>query len=131
MKIVYVFVPDDNNCVLYNLHVALKPFDEIASQNLLCEGNVEPPELFEINSNFYKFNQTYSFSGEYLMSQNLKQYDFILEFDHSDYFLDVQLKTDFLTNEINMEAYIRDEETLNFKKIAESEIVNTEKRGMQ
>ena len=67
MKIVYVFTASDNKCILYDLHVAMKPFADLVSQNLPCEGHKEPPELFEIKGNFYKFDQIYAFSGEYIM----------------------------------------------------------------
>jgi len=53
-------------------------------------------------------NETkFAFSGSYLKSKadsdhDTLQYDITLNIAHSDYYLDVELKTDFLTSNINM-----------------------------
>lgn len=84
----------------------MKPLPQVASENLLCEGNEIPPELFTIDDPFFKLNRKFSLSSEYLIKDKPTSYDFILEFAHSDYMLDVEIKTDFLSTDFGLEAFI-------------------------
>ncbi len=118
MKLVYNGKNSKNTCVVYDLQVAMKPLKQVATENLLCEGSDTPPELFNINDPFFKINRKFSLSGEYLTRDKPTSYDFLLVFAHSDYMLDVEIKTDFLSTDFGLEAYIKDEANDSFIKIA-------------
>lgn len=105
--------------MVYDLQVAMKPLSSIVSQNLLCEGNQSPPELFEIKDSFYKFNRVYSLSGQYLFDEKPSQWDFTILMPHSDYLLDLQIQTDFLTTDFGLSAYIQNPVDKEYTKIAE------------
>jgi hypothetical protein len=100
------------------LQVAMKPLKQVATENLLCEGSDTPPELYNINDPFFKTNRKFSLSGEYLTRDKPTSYDFLLVFAHSDYMLDVEIKTDFLSTDFDLEAYIKDEANDSYIKIA-------------
>jgi hypothetical protein len=118
MKLVYTARNSKNSCVLYDLQVAMKPLVQVASENLLCEGYETPPELFNINEPFFKTNRRFSLSGQYLVQDNPASYDFLIEFGHADYLLDVEVKMDFLSTDFGLEAYVKDETGDAFIKIA-------------
>lgn len=67
LKLVYNARNSKNNCVLYDLQVAMKPLMQVASENLLCEGYEIPPELYNISEPFFKTNRKFALSGQYLV----------------------------------------------------------------
>lgn len=65
-----------------------------------------PPDSLEVSDGEFRMEATnFAFSGSYLESEAVKdtlQYDITVNLAHSDYYIDVELKTDFLTSNINM-----------------------------
>ena len=51
------------------------------------------------------------------------RFDIQIELEHSDYLLDLQIKSDFLTTNFDLVVYIQDPETEKYHSVAVSEDV--------
>lgn len=123
MKIIYAFLDENDTCPMYDLTVALKPLKDIITENLVCKKNIPPAEYYKIEGKTYKHDRQYAFSGEFLTQlQNLgtSYYDIEVEFEHSDYNLNLEYKTDFLTTQIDMAVYFQNPVSQTYHKVAVS-----------
>ena len=76
-------------------------------------GNEMPPTTIQITKTTEKIDVPCAISSqlieESVLVKGIFTYDMWIELPHSDYFLDVELKNDFLTGNFRMHAYAYDE----------------------
>jgi hypothetical protein len=113
LKMVYSYLDPSDTCPLYDLHVAVKAVADVADEDLKCEQNDLPPAHLKIDKSIFKLRETYAFSYEYLRGESDAAtgelaYDVFIDFPHSDYFFDFELKSDFLTANLRLELFALD-----------------------
>ena len=105
LKLIHTEFDRDDPCPVYDLHIAVKPLRYIVNENLMCMGYELPPEVITITKKTEKIDVPCSISSSMVqeMSKNgVLSYEMMIELPHSDYFLDVELKNDFLTGNFRM-----------------------------
>jgi hypothetical protein len=123
--LVYSYLDPEDTCPLFDLHIAVKAMDEIAMEDLDCEGADLPPETIKVNKSLFKIDETYSFGYEYLLQEAdattaILDYDIMIDFPHADYFFDIEIKSDFLTSNMHLELFAKDPRGGSYSKIAQS-----------
>ena len=101
----------DDPCPVYDLHIAVKPLRYVVNENLHCMGYELPPEVVTIEKKTEKIDASCSISSSMLQEHSVKgilTYDMMIELPHSDFFLDLELKNDFLTGNFRMSALALD-----------------------
>ena len=129
LKMVYSYLDPSDTCPLYDLHIAVKYADDVVEEDLECEQNDLPPAHISVSKSIFKSHETYAFSYEYLQNESDKDtgaldYDIFIDFPHSDYLFDIELKSDFLTSDLQMELFALEPGTKKYAKIAQSHWFN-------
>ena len=96
-------IDPNDHCPLLDFHIAVKPIEQIPHENLRCFGYKIPPAVVEIDESqrTTKVESFAAFSSEWIQrghQGNSQEYDIEIDLPHSDYMIDAELKTDFLTN---------------------------------
>ena len=121
------FDPNDP-CPVYDFHIAVKPLHHAVEENLICEGHELPPEELTITEKTTKLAYSSAFSDdiikEFADEDGRFHYDMLIELPHTDFFFDVELKTDFLTGNFHMYLYAWDERTEDWEQVALSHWFN-------
>ena len=123
LKLVHTEFDTSDSCPVYDLHISVKPLRYVASENLACMGYQAPPESVEIAEKTTKLDVPCAFTDEMIKAHGdaidgVMDYDIVIELPHSDYFLDVEIKTDFLTGNFLMYMFTLDTSTNKWEKIA-------------
>ena len=125
LKLVHTEFDTSDPCPVYDLHISVKPLRYVASENLACMGYEAPPESVEIAEKTTKLDVPCAFTDEMIAAHGdsisgVMDYDIVIELPHSDYFFDVEIKTDFLTGNFLMYMFTLDTSTNKWEKIAQS-----------
>ena len=91
----------------------MKPNSQVASENLRCFGYKLPPAKIEISPNekTTKIDAYGAFSSDWVKESakwGASDYDIAIDLPHSDYMIDAELKTDFLTTRMQMKLFGQD-----------------------
>ena len=114
---------------MLDFHVAVKPVSQIPNENLRCFGYKLPPALVTVEEErkTTKIEAYSAFSSEWIQQAKvwgITEYDIEIDLPHSDYLLDAELRTDFLTNRMQMKLLGLDEGTGDWHTLAVSHWVN-------
>ena len=114
-------------CPVYDFHIAVKPLRYVPEENLACVGAELPPEEIVVEEKTMKLDLNCAFTDEMISAtgeDGILEYDIIVDLPHSDYFFDVEMKTDFLTGNFRLYAFAFDHESETWHKIAASRWVD-------
>ena len=125
MKMVYSFLDTTDTCPLYDLHIAVKTLGYLADEDLVCEKRDLPPPVIKVDKSLFKIHENFGFSYEYLRENadpqtNALEYDIMIDFPHAEYFFDIEVKSDFLTTNLELQLFALDPSTNRYSKIAHS-----------
>ena len=116
------FDPNDP-CPVYDFHIAVKPLRYVPVENLHCMGYQLPPTHVEVTEKTTKVDTSCAFSADLLDANanehGIVDYEIIIEMPHSDYYVDIEMKNDFLTGNFRMQMFAEDD-TGHWHKIAHS-----------
>ena len=90
----YDQLDESDDCPLFDFEFAIKSIDALADENLECSKGELPPEKISVNDPFYRLDQEFAFSSEYLKANNYDElgsfyHDIEVKFKHNDYAVDV------------------------------------------
>ena len=93
-------------------------------------GHMLPPAEINIDEKTTKIESMSSFTSDWVEAyaeetgETTTEYDIIIDLPHSDFFLDAELKTDFLSNRMQMKLFALDESTGEWEPMALSHWFN-------
>lgn len=125
MELVHTVFDHEDPCPVYDFHISVKPIHYVSHENLYCMGNPPPPAHIQVTHAADKFDYQCSFTDE-MLTQNadpetgIIDYDVMIELPHSDYFIDIELRSDFLTGNYRMYLFMFDDDSSSWIKIAQS-----------
>jgi len=133
LEILFPLLDEEDPCALFDFHVAIKPLKQVPSENLACMGYKMPPDTIKVEEG-KKTTKVAAFaaiSDQYVSEKNNKgsfsEFDILIELPHSDFLVDIELKTDFLSNRMQMLLYALEEKgdgSQSWHRMAVSEWVN-------
>ena len=127
MKLVHTEFDMEDPCPVYDFHIAVKPLRYVVHENLQCVGYELPPDYINVTEKTTRLDVPGGFSDELLRelgqsnARGMVEYDIMIDLPHSDFFIDVELKSDFLSGNIRMFLFAADPDG-NWHKIAHSEL---------
>ncbi len=87
-------------------------------ENLRCMGFELPPHVLQITEPLTKIESQGAFGSQFIMqnadhetNHGMTDYDIEIIMPHSDFMVDVEMKTDFLTGNMRMQLLALDEDT--------------------
>lgn len=90
-----------------------------------------PPHQVDVTESTIALNVPCAFSSDMLIELNdgtdFFEYDIVMDLPHSDFFLDAEIKSDFLTGDIKMRMMTLDKSTGNWIKVGKSQWVNQDR----
>ena len=94
LVIMYDQLDESDDCPLFDFEFAIKSIDALADENLECSKGELPPDKISVNDPFYRLDQEFAFSSEYLKANNYDElgsfyHDIEVKFKHNDYAVDV------------------------------------------
>jgi hypothetical protein len=125
LKIVQSEFDENDPCPVFDFHIAVKPLRSVVQENLVCEGHMLPPTEITITDKTTKVDVPCAFSDEMIIANGDSEngnmyYDIRIDLPHSDFFFDLEMKTDFLTGNFRMQLFTLDEVNNKWQKIAAS-----------
>jgi len=66
VQIIYEKLDENDDCPLFDFIVAVKSLEAVAKENLECKNFELPPEEIKVNKTFYRLDQEYSFSSDFI-----------------------------------------------------------------
>lgn len=105
----------------------MKPLDDLEFENLECSEASLPPTEYNINTPDFKTSSKYAFTQEFLEWESngeMFNYDIIVQFPHPEYYLDVELKSDFLTTDIDLSLLTQHRKSDIYHLVAVSELAD-------
>ena len=96
-------------------------------ENLRCMGFELPPHTVEVTEKLTKIDTAGAFSSDFIAqnhdpetNEGMVDYDIEIILPHSDYMIDAEMKSDFLTGNMRMQMFALDHESNSWLQIAKS-----------
>lgn len=100
-QLVFVYDQFDlqDKCPLFDLRIAVSSATSVKEENLRCEAYELPPQKLTVKDPTHVFEGFYAMSSDYIeeTGKDGLVYDIILNIQSLNSYLDIQLRTDFLT----------------------------------
>ena len=113
------------------MRIATQTLSNIVDERLKCKKHEAPPDSISVTDGTYRHDDTFAFSSQYILDfsndeQTSFQYDIEISFPHKDYYFDVELRSDFVSNNLKMALLAKDPASDKYHRVANSKWENQE-----